>query len=213
MSGTIVAADGTYLTFDAVVEEAFDPQQTITEFPVEDGAKNNDHIQRLPDEFVVTGLVTRNPWANTPRWNSDELVTAADIPTRLTDAIEFFELASQDVVTYQSVLRGDLDNYAIKAWPYKVTAVQSLTFMVTFKLIRKATSATAEIPREPAKVKPVKECGEQPTTAEVDATGGGDSAKAAKAKSELKSLAADGYDGLEAFTGGATSVDLLAAVP
>ena len=62
MSGTIARPDGQTLRFDVVVKESFNPQNAVTDHPVEDGTVFSDHIQKKPEEFTVIGIISENPF-------------------------------------------------------------------------------------------------------------------------------------------------------
>lgn len=49
------------LILDALIEEAEEKSNTVTQFPVEDGSQINDHVIKRPDILVIRGIVTNAP--------------------------------------------------------------------------------------------------------------------------------------------------------
>lgn len=49
------------LTLDALIEEAEEKGNTVTQFPVEDGSQISDHVVKRPDVLMIRGVVTNAP--------------------------------------------------------------------------------------------------------------------------------------------------------
>jgi len=49
------------LVCDATLRETHEYRNTVTEWPIEDGANISDHIRRNPDEVEINGFVTNSP--------------------------------------------------------------------------------------------------------------------------------------------------------
>lgn len=189
MSGLITRADGQTFEFDVVVTEDFNPQNAVTDHPVEDGTVFSDHIQRKPLEFNVVGILSENPFQV---GQNAQLTTTA---TRLADATSFLDIAGENLVTYESVRFGEIENLTLTSWKYTVDILNRLQFTVGFKEIRIAEARIIRIPPErlppkkKADVPETKPCSHQPPKEEKDP-----SSDEVQNDGQLKSFAAEGRD-------------------
>lgn len=68
---------------DATIQEDYQSDVNITEFPVEFGASINDHRIILPQKYIVTGRVSDTPFKDDGQWlnSADETRSAAAFST------------------------------------------------------------------------------------------------------------------------------------
>lgn len=185
MSTTLIRPDGQSLTFDATPVIGFQKTNTITDHPIEDGSLVSDHVQKQPDQVSLTGIVSDSPLGATGDF-------------RVQDALRFLNEAG---------LRGELlelesrfgltGNWILESWPYDITQLQALTFAVTLRQVRIATTELIMLPREVPRpvvadsAPPEADLGAQPT-APVEAA----------EESKLKSVAAKLADWASGAMGG-----------
>lgn len=77
------------ITFHATVEESHEKSATITDHPIEEGAVVSDHVQREPDRYSATLLVTNTPLDITPESllvDPDRVAATDDAISRTMDA-------------------------------------------------------------------------------------------------------------------------------
>jgi len=66
MSLKITRSDGLFLQFDTATAIANDPSITVSSHPLEDKTEVTDHVQRGPDTYSVTAILSRSPLGGTP---------------------------------------------------------------------------------------------------------------------------------------------------
>lgn len=185
MSTTLIRADGRELTFDATIVVSYQKQNVITEHPIEDGAVVSDHVQKQPDTVNLTGIVSDSPLGATGEYNVENAVRFLN---EVGEAGELLELDSR---------LGLSGNWALEAWPHDVTAIRALTFEITLKQVRIATTETVILPREVPK--PAVADSAPP---EVDVGKQSPAPVSPVEAAELKSRLAAGLDAAAAFFGG-----------
>lgn len=76
------------LQFDASINEIHSASAEVTDFPVEEGADESDHIRALPDEIEINGMVTNDPILFLKSLRAQPSVAGGDPRTRAEDAFE-----------------------------------------------------------------------------------------------------------------------------
>lgn len=146
MSLVIVKPDGSSLTFDATISEDPNPEVLATDHPVEDGSEVTDHVQRLPVPFSCEVLVTESPFDTSTAANPKSTG-----PERVQIALDFLDSCVGEKLLIQTTRRGLLRDMLLLRWPAPITSRKDARFSLTFKPIRTATAALAQVAPRPAK--------------------------------------------------------------
>jgi len=131
--------DGEGLTFDASPSRTYRKNYNVTDHPVEEGADVTDHVQQLPLEYTVTGIVSGTPF---------ESAQNADSEFRTLEALEFLEQTADagEVVTVLDDRLGLIQDVVIASVPTQVDVQRRLQFEVKFRRVVFAEAQRVEIP-------------------------------------------------------------------
>lgn len=132
----LTRADGRSLTFDGVASISFSTSNRVTDHPVENGATISDHIQPLPDEVTVVGLVSESPLS----WQS-----ARGGEAHVAAAIRFLQESRRELLTLSGPRIGTLSNLALTRFPYEVTAMRGLSLQVGLRRVTVAEAGSVVI--------------------------------------------------------------------
>lgn len=148
------------LVLDATLSERHQFTNQVTDFPVEDGSNISDHIRRAPEEITIEGFITESPvdfffnLFSTVFSKSPSRITAAyeelmkiggyEYPNQPSSILETSN--SPQLVEIVTSLRTYSD-MALTSLNINRTPQQgySISFMITFKRIRKVRSESTLI--------------------------------------------------------------------
>lgn len=119
----------------SVLELVRNPQQQVTRHPVEVGAEVSDHIQKMPETFIVTAVVETSPTSPIPA-----------SPLAVSDAIDFLEDARDQLLQITIDGEGVWRSIALEGVQHRMTATRNRVFVIQFREIRLADAINVEIP-------------------------------------------------------------------
>lgn len=86
----VISSDDSQIAFDAVANEQHERNLTITEHPVEEGAKVTDHAQKEPDQLTLNGIISDHPILLN-RADLEPVIPGGDPENRAQQALDEFE--------------------------------------------------------------------------------------------------------------------------
>lgn len=130
--------NGRALTFDAVPRVTVTNANRVTEHPIEDGSPVVDHVQALPLEITLIGVVTETPLD----WQSSR-----GGPGHVNEALAFFEAARQErlVLSGPRIPGGTVGDLVLVRWPYDLDSVRRVRPTISLRQVRTAVARTVRI--------------------------------------------------------------------
>ncbi len=137
----ILRSDGSWIQFDAAIDDSESPTWATTDHDVE-GEAFTDHKRRNPRVFTVRAVVSATPI----RTSADALGTRSG-DARILAAREFLTACAADpYVTVERSSGERVERVTVIGFPHKWTIEGQVTFDVSFKEIKIARSSTVKIP-------------------------------------------------------------------
>lgn len=130
------------LKLDAVLQEAFEIEVDVTQYPIEKGADISDHAIVKPAIYTLTGVVTDNPlkWSSTSYQHSDSRVrhlSAFAILRDLANNQQLFDLEATGFLPLENcVLAGfHSEKDAVKAHTFNFDAIVKVINVVETEVV------------------------------------------------------------------------------
>ena len=133
--------DGRSWTFDGVIRVAVSPANRVTEHPVESGGAVADHIQRLPQNITISGIVTETPLAWQALLNSSGGSGASNI----SNFLAFLEAGRFGTWILTGPRLGTVTDLALTRWPHDFTVRADIRPTIGLKQIRIAEAGSTYI--------------------------------------------------------------------